>query len=1082
MKKFLSWKLLTVLIVTVFLGLYDMPVSVKEKYLSFLPESVVKNRMHLGLDLQGGSQLDYKVVLPEMDNQQKEQLVEGVKSVIERRVNGLGVAEPNIYRANIAGEEHIVIELADNGILVQADVDQYLGGGKIMADLTEDEKKTVSLEKAKAVVGKTIQLEFKEQKTEIDPAEKEKIEERAKATLEKIKNGGDFAIVAQEEQQSSPESVEYQKPDYTFESELPSSIKDKITALEIGAVTKDLAEVKGNFVIGADGAAQEQSSLGIIKLVDVKEEVKSAKSVETSHILIAFSGAEGADATVTRTKDDAYKLAKEIKDKVDNGGDFAALAKEFSNDSSNKNDGGKLTTPVTGDGTYVYDFEQAALAFEKDGEVSDIVTTQFGYHIIKGDKVTTDVKEKKYKYEMINYSTAPDQWQGTALTGEHFVRADVQVDNMFQPYVAIQFDKEGAQIFKDLTTKNINKPIAIFVGGNMISAPTVNGVIPDGNAIITGQFTQEEASDLARDLNTGAIPAPIILTGEYTIGATLGQQALDQSLMAGAIGILLVMVFMLFYYKLPGLIANVALVVYAVILLFLLQAHLSLGLALAISIVVFGFMIWRIVNSKESGAEKFLSFVLSCFGFFFLSFLLKSGVTVTLAGFAGIVMSIGIAVDANILIFERLKEELNTGKSLNSAIDTAFKRAWSAIRDSNFSTLFTCAILFYFGSSIIRGFAFNLAAGIMVSMFTAVVITRLLLQSVASTKLGENIKLFGHNPKPVRTFDFIKHSKLYFTIAGAMVGVAVVCIGAFGLNLGIDFKGGSLMEINFEEKVTKEQVEKTLTEASSEITATTQTTTAPIATEKTTPETKVIKPATPTAINFKSTEIIPTEKGFILKTPYLTSEQHDQLLVLMKEKLPKFTESRFTTIGASIGNNLLIKALEAIAVSVIVIILYIAFAFRKLPKSVSAWRFGSVAVVGLLHDVITITGIFVLLGQFFDVEINALFITAMLTVFGYSVNDTIVILDRLRENILKGGGESLTQVANRSLNETLARSINTSLATVLTLVAILFMGSSSIFYFVLALTLGIIVGTYSSIFIAAPLLVMWDNSAKKPKA
>lgn len=1070
MKKYLSWKLLIILVVTLFLGVYDLPTQTKEKYFSFLPESIVKNNMNLGLDLQGGSQLDYKVVLPEVTDTQKEELIEGVKAVIERRVNGLGVAEPNIYRANIAGEQHIIIELADSGTLEQKDVDQYLGTTKPVAELTDDEKKIVSLEKAKGVVGKTIQLEFKTKKAQIDPAEKEQIEKRAKDALEKIKGGQDFSVIAQEEEQSSPESVTYEKSEYTFLSDLPNSVKESITAMEVGDFTKELVEIKGSFVIGPDGSAQEQSGLGIIKLVDVKEEVKDAKSVESSHILIAYQGAEGADPTVTRTQDEAEELAKKVKERVEGGEDFATVAKELSNDTSNKDTGGKLNTPVTGNGTYVYDFEQAALDFEKDGEISDVIETQFGYHVIKADKINIDVTEKKYKYETINYSTAPNQWEDTGLTGEHFVRADVQIDNLSQPYVAIQFDDEGAKLFKDITEKNLNKPVAIFVGGELISSPTVSSVIPDGNAIITAQFTIEEAQDLARDLNTGAIPAPIILTGEYTIGATLGQEALDQSLWAGAIGVLLVMIFMLAYYRVPGLIANVALVVYGAILLFLLKAQLSLGVSLAVAIIIFAYVIWRIVEGKDGGWEKFMSFLLSCFGFFFVTFLLKTGVVISLAGIAGIILSVGMAVDANILIFERLREELNSGKSLGSSIDVAFKRAWSAIRDSNFSTLLTCAILFAFGSSIIKGFAFNLAAGVMVSMFTAITVTYILLQSLVHTKIGESKKLFGYSEKPAKVINFTKHSKLYLIISSALVGASVLFTVIFGFNLGLDFTGGSLMEVNFKEPVTKEAVAQNLEAITTELNG-------PSATVTTEKPDVALEAAKSEKINFSSVQIIPGENNsFIIKTPYLTSDQHDQVISKMKEKLPEFTESRFTTIGATIGNNLLIKAMWAVLIAIGMIILYIAFAFRRVPQSVSPWRFGASAVVGLLHDVIIVTGIYVLLGAFMDVEINALFITAILTVLGYSVNDTIVVLDRVRENLLKGGHESFEQLANRSLSETLGRSINTTLSTILALVAILFFGSDSIFYFVLALTLGIAIGAYSSIFVATPLLVFWNKN------
>lgn len=1076
MKKYLSWKLLAILIVTLGLGFFDLPTATQNKLVPFdNGESIFESKINLGLDLQGGSQLDYKIVLPDIGEDQKAELIDGVQTVIERRVNGLGVAEPNIYRADVAGETHIVVELAETGNLAQSDVDQYLGESKLLADLTDDEKKMVSLERAKAAVGKTIQLEFKEEKASLDPQEKEKVKADAQKSLDRIKAGEDYNIVAQEAEQSSPGKVSYEKSDFVFENDLPSNLKDILSTLGIEDYTKTLQEVGGNYIIGADGTPVEQSSYSIIKLLETKEEVKNAKEVDVSHILIAYTGSEATAAT-ERTEDEAFAFAKEIKGKLEAGESFETLAKENSDDNGEES-AGKLDAPVTGDGTYVYDFEQAALGFTSKDQLSDIIKTQFGYHIIKANEIRTDVTEKKYRYDSINYSTAPDPWQETGLSGKNFVRADVQVDQLFQPYVTIQFDEEGAQLFKEITERNLNKQVAIFVGGDLISAPTVQSVIPDGNAQITGSFTQDEARDLARDLNTGAIPAPIILTGEYTIGATLGHEALSKSLWAGAIGVFLVMLFMLLYYRLPGLIANAALVVYGVLLIFLLKAELHIGVALIISLILFGFLISKIVDNKDSGWDKFLSFVLSCFGFFFMTFLLKTGVIITIAGVAGIILSIGMAVDANILIFERLKEELATGKSLNSAVDTAFKRAWSAIRDSNFSTLLTCAILFYFGSSIIKGFAFNLAAGIMVSMFTAITITRILIQGALGRKIAENIKIFGaQKNKDVKTINFTKHSSKYYGISGALVSISVVLAVTFGLNLGIDFTGGSLMEFQFEEKVEKDQLTQALTEVETAMNAEVT----PANTEAKTEGETSISATTDSTVDLSTAQIVESnENGYIIKSKHLAPEQHDEVLVKLKEKLPKFTESRFTTIGPVIGSTLLAKAMKAMIFALLMIIAYVTFAFRKVPKSVNPWRFGAVAIAALVHDVMIVTGVFVLLGQFMGVEINALFITAMLTVFGYSVNDTIVVLDRLRENLLKKDGEPLAELADRSLTETLARSINTSLSTLITLVVILIFGSPSIFYFVLALTLGIFVGTYSSIFIATPLLVTWNKWSKK---
>ncbi|MEK7672987.1 MAG: protein translocase subunit SecF [Patescibacteria group bacterium] len=1086
MKKFLSWKVAAILIVTLILGFFDLPSNIQTKILPFTPEAIQKSKIHLGLDLQGGSQLDYKVDLRKVAEADQEGIIEGVQTVIEKRVNALGVAEPNIYRANVGGETHIVVELAETAVLTQDDVTTYLGTEKVLAELNDDEKKLVSLEKAKATVGKTIQLEFKTQKTTVDPEEVAKIKKQAQETLDKLKGGTSFSVTGEEEKQANPGKVTYEKADFIFASDISTSIKDAITGLEVGSMSQELIETTGDYIIDETGQAVQNSSLVIVKLLDIKEAVKNKKEVDVSHILIAYKGLETADANVTRTEEEAEDLAKEVQAKAAKGDDFAALAKQYSDDASNKEDGGKLVGAVTGAGTYVYDFEQASLNLTKEGEVSEVVKTQFGYHIIKANALRVDAKEKQYQYEIISYSTRPDSWEATALNGEQFVHADVQLDQFFQPFVSIEFNDEGAKLFEEITGANIGKPIAIFVGGELISSPNVNEKISGGKATITGRFTTDEAKTLARDLNTGAIPAPIVLSGEYTLGATLGQEALDQSLWAGLIGILLVMLFMIIVYRLPGFVASLSLLMYGAIFVFLIKAQLNIYFSLLISLVIFAFLVIKTLNSKEPGWEKFLSFIISCFAFFFITFLLKSGVVVTLAGIAGIVMSFGIATDANILIFERLKEELKAGKTVTNAIDTAFNRAWTAIRDSNFSSLITCVILFYFGSSIIRGFAFNLAIGILVSMFTAITVTKTLLHAFISKKTGENLWLFGVRKKAQKTFEFIKTGKIWFGISGAVVAISIISILTFGLNLGIDFKGGSLMEFKFSEPVTKEQLTETLKGLEAEINADTS---VPVAVNSTAEKPAEAQLATTeeagTKLDFNTLTITETgTNGFIVKTKYIDSATHDKLTEKMIDKLPAFTEPRFTAIGPVVGKNLLGKAVIAIITALVMIIAYLAFAFRKVPKSIQAWKFGaSCAIVAVVHDVIITTGVFALLGHYLHVEIDALFITAMLTVLGYSVNDTIVVFDRLREKLLQNPGAPLAETANDALNETVVRSFNTSFSVLLTLIAILIFGSHSIFYFVLALTIGMGIGTYSSIFTATPMLVWWakKNDSKMNK-
>ncbi|MFA5948157.1 MAG: protein translocase subunit SecF [Candidatus Gracilibacteria bacterium] len=1085
MKKYISYKLIAIIIIALFLGFFDLPDNAQKALMPFTPESITKAKINLGLDLQGGSQLDYKIDLRTVPEKDQKQIIEGVTQVIEKRVNGLGIAEPNIYNSNISGEAHIIVELAENSTITQEDVTTYLGKDKILADLNDDEKKEVSLEKAKATVGKTIQLEFKEEKQGLDPEEKDKVKILAQDALNKIKKGQTFEIVAQEEIQAYPGKVKYNKPEDTFKSDIPSYLKDKLSSMNVGDYY-GLIETGGSFVVNESGQTIEDSGFGIVKLLDIKEEIKSEKEIDASHILISYKDAQSADAAVTITKDEAYTKAKEVKEKLTNGEDFATLAQTYSDDKSNKDKGGRLDNPVSGDGSYVYDFEKTALELKEKGQISDIIHTQFGYHIIKANDIKENVKEPKYKYELLVYSTIPDPWQETGLTGKQFTRADVQLDQFYQPYVTIQFNEEGAKLFEEITGRNVNKRVAIFVGGTLISAPKVNEKIAGGSAQISGQFTNEEAQGLARDLNTGAIPAPIVLTGEYTIGASLGKDALNKSLFAGVIGLLAIMILMVYKYRWAGLMADIALAIYAIILLFLIKSQLHIGFALLASLLVFGFLTYKIIENKDSSWEKFLSFSLSCVGFFFLTYLLKTGVVITLAGITGILLSLGMAVDANVLIFERMKEEMKDGKTYGAALEAGFARAWSAIRDSNFSTLITCAILFYFGSSIIRGFAFNLAAGILVSMFTAIVVTKGLMEGFVGKELSKNERNFGlFKEKKEPAYKFIQNSKIWYMMSGTFAIVAIMAIFVFGAKLGFDFTGGTLLEFKFKEPITKQVLTEKLNEIEKESAAEVsipKTPEAAVATESSTTDV-TIKNEESEKLDFSKAQIIESgTNSYVVKTKYLSSEVHDKLIEKMKTRLPEFTEPRFTTIGPSIGSTLLHKAIIAMILAMAMIIIYVALAFRKVPKEVGAWKFGVTAIVSLVHDLLFVTGLFVILGQIFNVEIDALFITAMLTVFGYSVNDTIIIYDRLRENLIaKEKDETLEHTVNKALNETLTRSIYTTLTTVLPLFAILLFGSSSIFYFALALCIGTMVGAYSSMFVAAPILVSWTKYAEKAK-
>jgi len=1066
MKGKLLGKVGIILLAALILGVINLPTETKAPYVQWAPDYIKEQKVHLGLDLQGGAELDYKIDLRKVPQEDKASIVDGVREVINKRVNGLGVSEPNIFVSEIAGESHIVVDLAG-----------------------------VNIDQAKETIGKTIQLEFKERKTTIDPNEKQEIEKEANDTLQRIKSGEDFALIGQEEEQSNPEKVTYSEVDWKFRDEVNENIAEKLFTLSAGEYYSGTIESSGEYTVTPQGEFIELTGLNIVKLLEkqeVERKITNERKVFPSHLLISYAGAQNADAAVTRTKEEALARAQEVKGKLDAGGDFAALANEYTDDPSNAGTKGGVLSSPAGSGEYVDAFEAGALALQKVGDVSAPIETPFGYHIIKADIVNEaseeTKKEEQIKYAKIFYSTVPSDWQDTGLTGEHFVHANVQFNQVYQPYVSIQFNAEGGELFAEITGRNVNKPLAIFVGGELISAPNVNGKIIGGQAQIEGNFSIEEATNLARDLNTGAIPAPIVLAGQYTIGSTLGQEALDKSLWAGIIGILLLAVYMTVYYRVPGFLSVVALAIYSIILIFLIESKLNTFIAVIIAVSMFIFLMMKVLNSKDNGWEKLLTSILAVFALFFIVFLLANPIVLTLAGVAGVVLSIGMAVDANVLIFERIKEEIRDGRTLGSAIDIGFDRAWTSIRDSNFSSLITCAILFYFGSSIIQGFAFNLAAGILVSMFTAVTITKAFLKVLVGTRIANNAFLMGakEDHRKRRVLPIIKNSKIWLGFSGTLIAIALVGMTAFGLRLGIDFTGGTLMQLKFENEVKQEDLKSGLEEIGKNLGS--ETTEEAVVEESTTPAvnatpdtestdtTETSLTAVTEKIDFSNASIIWSSDGYIVKSKYISSEAHDEILKKLKEKFGDFEETRFTTVGATVGDTMKYKATLALMFALVAIVLYIAFAFRKIPRNVSPWRFGLSAILALAHDIFIVVGIYSILGYFFNVEIDALFITALLTILGFSVHDTIVVFDRIRENLKNMSREvSFADVANEALNQTMARSLNTSISTLITLCALLLLGSSSIFYFVLALVLGVIVGTYSSIFVASPVLVWWHN-------
>jgi len=655
---------------------------------------------HLGLDLQGGTHLVYQADLSQISEIDRADAMEGVRDVIERRVNFFGISEPIIQ---ISGSNRLVVELA--GV---SDVNQAI-----------------------EMIGETPLLEFKERGTEpAEPLTEEQLAEmdaineaarqNARETLDKLKTG-QFAFEDLVRDHSEDELTRDQGGDLDFIGSRDNvEIYNKAAEIGLGNVSQEIF--------------QSREGYEIIRVDDQRE---AGEEIKASHVLICHQ--QSAACANDRSKEDALTLINQLKEQAtpENFADLAVQNSEEPGADQRAGDLGYFTR-----GEMVAEFENPAFELVV-GEISDVVETAFGYHLIH----KTDQRPLiEYKVSHILFKTrTPDFYTGgagefknTGLSGTHLKRAQVT----FHPQtndiqVTLEFNEEGKNLFAEITRKNIGQPIAIFLDGQPISIPTVQDEIRDGIAVISGSFTIEDAKLLSQRLNAGALPVPISLLSQQTVGATLGRQSVQDSLMAALIGLILVGLFMIIYYRLPGLIAVIALLIYGSINLALYKLALPVLWSMAIILLVILFVSRKIFQSKYPDFEKIVFFIIAVVLSVFLYVILTAPVTLTLAGIAGFVLSLGMAVDANVLIFERIKEELGFDKPLVSAIDIGFKRAWSSIQDGNISTLITCLILSFFGTSIIKGFAITLGIGILVSMFTAVLITRTLLLLVTHWRIGK---------------------------------------------------------------------------------------------------------------------------------------------------------------------------------------------------------------------------------------------------------------------------------------------------------------------------------------------------------
>ncbi len=569
-----------------------------------------------------------------------------------------------------------------------------------------------------------------------------------------------------------------------------------------------------------------------------------------------------------------------------------------------------------------------------------------------------------------------------ALTGKYITNASVDFGQYNEPIVNLELNAEGGKLFSDLTGANVGRQLAIVLDDKVQSYPTINERIPSGRAQITGRFTFEQANDLAIALRAGALPAPIIIEEERTVGATLGKDSVEKGMRATLIGAAVVVAFMGGYYLFAGIIANLAL--------------------------CFNILIVMAALSYFHG-------------------------TLTLPGIAGIVLTIGMAVDTNVLIFERIREELALKKPVSASLMAGYKKAFATILDSNLTTLITSVILYNVGSGAVRGFALTLSVGILASMFTGLFVTHAIFDLLlAQGRLGsfKMLQILKKTP----SINFLKYRKICYA---ASLAAIIVGLGAFVMRgqamYGVDFSGGSVQEYRFEKPVMVENLRKALSE-----------------------------------IGFGTATIqrVGETNQMIVRSP-MGSEKAiaEKLKTAFSENA--FEVLRIESVGPLIGKELRGKALWALLLCLAAICIYVAVRFD--------FKLSMGAILALFHDGLICIGAVALTGR----ELSIPVLAAILTILGYSINDTIVIFDRIREHRRQGLRETFEELVNNSVNQTLSRTILTSLTVFIVVVALYFFGGEVINDFAFTMMVGLISGTYSTVYIAAPVLVDWPGTKKR---
>ena len=589
------------------------------------------------------------------------------------------------------------------------------------------------------------------------------------------------------------------------------------------------------------------------------------------------------------------------------------------------------------------------------------------------------------------------------------------------PGVSMTMNAEGANVWARLTKENVGRQIAIVLDGTVYSYPNVQTEITGGSSSITGHFSIEEATDLTNVLKSGKLPAPATIVQEQVVGPSLGAESIRAGLISFLIAFCLVLIYMLFFYQGAGVAADIAL--------------------LSNVVLLFG--------------------TLSAFG-----------AVLTLPGIAGLVLTLGMAVDANVIIYERIKEELKAGKGLSKAVADGYKNAYSAIVDGQVTTLLTGLVLFFFGSGPIKGFATTLIIGIITSMFTAIFVTRLIFEG--RIKRGKNITFENNLTKNFLKnthVDFLGARKWSYIVSGALILIALVSMFTKGFTYGVDFTGGRTYVVRFDKPVTAEEVRAAVNKTFN------------LADPESSVEVK--------QFGGDSQMKVTTSYKFQDESSSVDAEIESMLYESLKDFYSEpVTLSGFTStlenpngiissdkVGASIANDIKRGAIISIILALIIIFAYIALRFK-------GWNWGLGGVVSLAHTAIIIIGFFSLFSGIlpFNLDVDQTFIAAILTIIGYAINDNVVIFDRIRENLALHPSDDFKQTVNKALNATLTRTVNTSVSTLLPMLAIAIFGGESIRGLSVALCLGVLIGTYASLMIGTPVMFDAEMAARKKKA